>query len=88
MLISCYGELKLLLKLADFAKATSLVNQIRTRANNQKLMGRCRTFVLPNQTGLKVDNTVTAANYKVNQYPAIFAKPRLCTQSYPYGNET
>ena len=57
---------------ADFATATTLVNQIRARANNQKLMGRCRTFNLPNQTDLKIDNTVTAANYKVSQYP-IFA---------------
>jgi len=57
----------------DLAMATSLVNQIRARAANQVLMGRCRTFVLPTQTGLKVDNTVTAANYLVNQYPAIFA---------------
>jgi hypothetical protein len=57
----------------DLATATSLVNQIRVRANNQKLMGRCRTFVLPNQTGLKVDNTVPAATYHVAPYPSTFA---------------
>ena len=57
----------------DFALATSLVNQVRARANNQKLLGRCRTFVLSSQTGLKVDNTVPAGNYLVNPYPATFA---------------
>lgn len=57
----------------DFAKATSLVNQIRTRANTQRLKGRCRTFVLPNQTGLKIDNTIDAANYKVSTYATDFA---------------
>lgn len=56
----------------DFAYATSLVNQVRARANNQKLMGRCRTFVLSSQTGLKVDNTKEAANYKVSQYSTDF----------------
>ena len=50
--------------------ATTLVNQLRTRAaTSQPLMGRCRTFILPNQTGLKVDNNVPAANYKVGLYP-------------------
>ncbi len=53
----------------DLAMATTLVNQIRTRAGNQVLMGRCRTFVLPSQTGLKVDNTVPAANYLIGTYP-------------------
>ena len=57
----------------DLAMATTLVNQIRVRANNQKLMGRCRTFILPNQTGLKIDNTVPAATYLVAPYPATFA---------------
>jgi hypothetical protein len=56
----------------DFAYATTLVNMLRTRANNQKIMGRCRSFILPNQMGLKVDNTVTATNYLVNPYPATF----------------
>jgi hypothetical protein len=57
----------------DFAYATTLVNMIRTRANNHQLMGRCRTFVLPTQSGLIVDNSVPAANYLVNPYPAVFA---------------
>jgi len=56
----------------DFAYATTLVNMIRERANNQKLMGRCRTFILPNQTDLEVDYTVPATNYLVNPYPAPF----------------
>lgn len=57
----------------DFAKATELVNLVRARANNQKLMGRCRTFILTSQTDLIVDNTVPAANYLVNPYPTTFA---------------
>jgi hypothetical protein len=56
----------------DFAMATTLVNQIRTRANNQKVMGRCRTFNLPGQTGLEVDYTIPATNYLVNPYPNTF----------------
>jgi hypothetical protein len=57
----------------DFAYATTLVNMIRARANNHKLMGRCRTFFLPTQSGLIIDNSVPAANYLVNPYPAAFA---------------
>lgn len=57
----------------DLAYATTLVNKIRTRAANEKVMGRCRTFVLSSQTGLKVDATVPAANYLVSNYPATFA---------------
>lgn len=57
----------------DLATATTLVNRIRTRAQAEKLMGRCRTFVLSSQTGLKVATTVPAANYLVNTYPATFA---------------
>ena len=57
---------------ADFAYATTLVNMIRTRANNEKVMGRCRTFILQSQTGLKVDNNVAAANYRVSPYPTDF----------------
>jgi starch-binding outer membrane protein, SusD/RagB family len=60
-------------QLNDLSTATSLVNQVRARAGNQVLMGRCRTFILPNQTGLKVDLTAPAANYMVAQYPATFA---------------
>jgi hypothetical protein len=36
------------------------------------IMGRCRTFVLLDQSSLKVDYTVPAANYVVNQYPSTF----------------
>ena len=56
----------------DFAYATSLVNMLRNRANNEKLMGRCRTFILPSQSDLNVDYTVPAANYLVNPYPSTF----------------
>jgi hypothetical protein len=57
----------------DLVTATSLVNQIRTRAQAEKVLGRCRTFVLASQTGLNVATTVPAANYLVNPYPATFA---------------
>lgn len=57
----------------DLVTATELVNQVRARAANQMIMGRCRTFVLQDQTSLKVDYSVPAANYVVNQYPSTFA---------------
>jgi len=57
----------------DLATATSLVNQIRVRANAEKVMGRCRTFILASQTGLNVATGVPAANYLVSPYPATFA---------------
>jgi hypothetical protein len=56
----------------DLATATSLVNQVRARAANQVIMGRCRTFVLLNQNSLKVDYTVPAANYVVKKYTSTF----------------
>jgi hypothetical protein len=58
---------------SDLATATTLVNQIRARAAaSAPVMGRCRTFVLPNQTGLKIDITKPAATYHVAPYPATF----------------
>jgi hypothetical protein len=57
----------------DLPYATTLVNRIRTRAQAEKVMGRCRTFVLSSQTGLKIAANVPAANYLVNTYPATFA---------------
>lgn len=59
----------------DLATATTLVNKIRTRAAAEKVLGRCRTFVLASQTGLKIAATVPAANYLVSNYPADFANP-------------
>ena len=56
----------------DLPYATQLVNQIRDRAANNVVMGRCRTFVLAGQTGLNVDYSVPAANYLINPYPATF----------------
>lgn len=55
---------------ASLDYARTLINQVRARANNEHLKGRCRTFALP--TGVKpvVDNTVDAANYLVGQYSA------------------
>lgn len=57
----------------DLATATTLVNKIRTRAQAEKVMGRCRTFILSSQTGLKIAAAVPAATYLVNNYPATFA---------------
>lgn len=56
----------------DLAKATELVNMIRMRAGNQKLMGRCRTFNLVSQDNLEVDYSMPAANYVVNPYSEVF----------------
>jgi hypothetical protein len=57
----------------DLAMATTLVNQIRTRAaTSQVQLGRCRTFVLPTQTGLNIASAVPAANYHVAIYPSTF----------------
>jgi hypothetical protein len=56
----------------DLPTATSLVNQIRARAGNQVIMGRCRTFNLPSQIGLVVDYSVPAANYLVSPYTSTF----------------
>jgi hypothetical protein len=57
----------------DLAYATTLVNMIRTRAANEVIMGRCRTFILSSQSGLNIAADVPAANYLVNPYPATFA---------------
>jgi starch-binding outer membrane protein, SusD/RagB family len=53
----------------DLATATALVNQVRARAANQMIMGRCRSTVLLDQGSLIVDYTVPAANYVINPYP-------------------
>ncbi len=60
-------------ELGDLAYATELVNMIRTRANAERVMGRCRTFILSSQTGLNIAANVPAATYLVNPYPATFA---------------
>lgn len=59
-------------KTGDLATATTLVNQIRARASNQVIMGRCRSFNLQSPIGLNVDNTVPAANYLIKPYPGTF----------------
>lgn len=56
----------------DLPYATELVNEIRNRAANNVVMGRCRTFELLSQDGLNVDYSVPAANYLINPYPATF----------------
>jgi starch-binding outer membrane protein, SusD/RagB family len=57
----------------DLTKAKDLVNMIRTRAAADKVMGKCKVYVLPvefypfGKTG-DVDFTVPAANYKIGNY--------------------
>jgi len=57
----------------DLNKVKDLVNQIRTRAAADKVMGKCKVYVLPvefypwGKTG-DVDFTVPAANYKIGTY--------------------
>ncbi len=62
----------------DLTKATELVNMIRERAANKVVMGKCTTYVLPNQDGLAVDFNQPAANYLISPYPtfpdAVYAR--------------
>jgi hypothetical protein len=72
---------------ADLATATQLVNQIRTRAANHVLMGRCRLFELQTtQTAIEpyVDNSKPAANYLVNPYPVTFASVDVARKAIRY----
>jgi hypothetical protein len=63
----------------DVAKALTLVNQIRTRAGNEKVMGKVKIFSLPptvypfGPEG-SVDFTQPAANYKIGNYGAFADK--------------
>ncbi len=63
----------------DLAKAKDLVNMIRTRAGNDKVMGKVKIFQLPTSvypwgaTG-DVDFTQPAANYKIGTYTAFANK--------------
>lgn len=59
---------------ADLDYATTLVNMVRNRAKDgNRIMGRTTTYVLSSQTGIGIDNTLPAANYMINPYPATFA---------------
>ena len=57
----------------DLARARDLVNQIRTRAGNDKVMGKVKVFELPasfwpwGKEG-DIDWTLPAANYKIGLY--------------------
>jgi len=42
----------------DLSTALTLVNQVRTRASNQRIMGRCRTFILLDQASTNMDYSV------------------------------
>lgn len=69
----------------DLAKAKDLVNQIRTRAANDKVMGKVKIYKLPvsvypwGATG-DVDFTQPAANYKIGTY-ASFADKKAAMQA-------
>lgn len=69
----------------DLAKAKDLVNQIRTRAANDKVMGKVKIFELPvsvypwGKAG-DVDFTQPAANYKIGTYTA-FADKKAAMQA-------
>lgn len=57
----------------DLPKAKDLVNQIRTRAAADKVMGKCKVYKLPTSfypwgAAGDVDFTVPAANYKIGTY--------------------
>jgi len=64
----------------DLAKALDLVNQIRTRAANEVVMGKVSLYKLPISVNTGdnwkqyVDFTQPAANYKVGTYPAFADK--------------
>jgi len=65
----------------DLAKALTLVNQIRTRAGNEVVMGKVNIFKLPLSVNKDdatwksfVDFTKPAANYKVGTYAAFADK--------------
>lgn len=63
----------------DVAKARDLVNQIRTRAANDKVMGKVKVFQLPASfypwgAPGDVDFTQPAANYKIGTYAAFANK--------------
>ncbi len=63
----------------DVAKAKDLVNQIRTRAGNDKVMGKVKIFSLPPSVypwgpAGSVDYTLPAANYKIGVYAGFASK--------------
>jgi len=63
----------------DLAKAQTLVNEIRTRAGNEMVMGKVKIFALPPTVypwgpDGSVDFTQPAANYKIGTYAAFADK--------------
>jgi hypothetical protein len=64
----------------DLAKALDYVNQIRTRAGNEKVMGKVNIYKLPLDVNTGdtwkqyVDFTVPAANYKIGTYASFSDK--------------
>ena len=54
----------------ELEEARLLVNQIRERAANQLVMGRCATYQLPEGVEPVIDYNQPAANYDVQLYPS------------------
>ena len=59
-------------QLGDLELARSLVNQVRERASHSAhfVKGRTSTYSLPTGVAPVIDNTLTAANYQIGQYPS------------------
>ena len=59
-------------QLGDLELARTLVNQIRERASHPAnfVKGRTSTYSLPTGVVPVIDNTLTAANYQIGQYPS------------------
>lgn len=75
----------------DLAKALDYVNQIRTRAGNEKVMGKVNIYKLPLDVNTGdtwkqyVDFTVPAANYKIGTY-ASFADKNYAMKAVQWEN--
>lgn len=54
----------------DLATALALVNQVRTRAQDDLVMGRCLTYRLPSGVVPIVDDNQPADNYNLGLYPS------------------
>jgi starch-binding outer membrane protein, SusD/RagB family len=66
---------------ASLAYAEQLVNMVRVRAANEKVMGRVTTYELPPSAypfNVSIDYLLPAANYKVSPYPV----GTFATQAY------
>ena len=58
-------------QLGELEMARTLINQVRERASHSAhfVKGRTSTYTLPTGVAPVIDNTLTAANYQIGQYP-------------------